>query len=357
MGKKKSKGKKADVLTVAKLFEGFVINDLQARKRRPQTIRTLRRAIERFMQWRASRSSKDLPARLIRRKHLTLFREWLAAAGCSAVVQNSSVQSIVQVLRAGVAHEILLTYPKLDPIPVRKSAPKVFPRDEEIDRVWDACENATWPFSDSQQRPLHYSASVGFRSALVIYRIYGLRTQELVSFESGFRSLRWENVHPPGITPNPEGREECEHGWISYTPQKQQRVKWQPLYLPLHPCAAAAIDRIKPADCDPSRPVFDWSKSSVGFSKQWRAIFALADVKPRQGSGVDRYTVKHFRKSAYSSINLHRPGIAEHIIGHCSDRSQTGSVVGTTHYFNAESAIAECIRTMPVPSRFSTLLG
>ena len=342
---------------IRECWETYLLPELQTLKRRPSTFYGIKFNVEQWELWLSQQGCLMLPIAKIDRRHLIEFRDWLTARGASATSANRAVSTIGQILRCGIRNTLIKDAPRLEALPHRGVAPKVFPSDDELTRVWEAFEYADWPTRTSQGQRLHYSATTGWRALLIILRSYGLRIQEAVMMETGFRSLQWSNIHPPGPTPNPEGRTECEHGWLVYTPQKQERVKPDPLFLPLNATTKAAIDAVRPSVIDPNGLVFDWSLSSVSFYKSWYLAFAQAQVRPKQLSGVKRYTPKHMRKSATTHINLHMPGLAQHIVGHGGDRSGQQSVISAKHYDNQEQAVLECVASMPLPECFSTLKG
>ena len=345
-------------LTVSDIHREYTVPEMRAKDRRGSTVRGISREVSRWNAWWRTVTSEPLPVAKIRRKHLELFRTWLAENGASIPKQNGAVRAVSQVLRTAVRHEILTHAVSLEALHHRGVSPKVYPSNEELDRVWRACDKMRWPRRDSKLRPLPYSPATAWRAALIIYRTYGLRTQELVQLEADFRSLTWANIHAPGLTPNPEGRMECDRGWLKYTPQKQERVKPEPLVLPLTRHVAAALRLVRNETAKPTAAVLDWSLSSESFYGSWHRLFEIAEVKPREISGVDRYLIKHLRKAATTEINKHRPGMGEHIVGHSSDRSADAKVSGISskHYDNAEEAICECLATLPMPQSFDEIL-
>lgn len=343
-------------LTVSQVLTQYVLPELEAKRRRPSTVTSLQREVDLFERWWATITKDRLPVADVRRKHLEEFRRWIAANGGSVPKQNGAVRAVLQVIHAAEKHELITHSPKLEALSHRSVAPKVFPSDEEIDRIWQACEQATWPKRTSELERLPYSACDAWRAALVLYRCYGFRTQELVQLELGFRSLTWGNIYAAGITPNPEGKCECQFGWLGYVPQKQERVKPELLAVPLNQYTAAALGLVSQGVHKPSDKVFDWPLSAISFRKQWQRLCELAGVKPRESSGVSSYKIKHLRKAATTAINNHMHGMAEHIVGHGSDRSGQ-SIVSAKHYNNPEEGVLRCVLTMPVPETFKELIA
>jgi len=345
-------------LTVENVLVDYVLPELKSKNRRPSTVSSLVREVGRFSDWCKSVTDEPLPIAKIRRRHLQTFREWLAERGGSVPMQNGAIRAILQVLHAAEKHELITHSPKLEALTHSGVAPKVFPSDEEICRIWEVADQAIWPKRDSDLNQLPYSAADGWKAAIVMYRAYGMRTQELVQLEDNFRSLRWSNITEPGLTPNPVGRCECEHGWLCYVPQKQERMKADSLVNPLNQYTRAAIELVRPKTNKPDDRIFNWPLSAVSFRKQWDRLCEIAEVKPRETSGVEKYTIKHLRKAATTQINNHAPGLAEHIVGHGGDRSGQGnqsSLVSGKHYNNPEQAVLACVLSMPLPECFKEL--
>jgi len=344
----------ANTMTVLDIHDRYLVPELRANTRRPSTVCNVARSVGRWEEWWKSLSSERLPIAVIRRKHMQCFREWLSANGHSAAGQNEACRTVRQVLLCAVRHEILAHAPAIESVDHRGVAPKVFQSDEQINDLWEACDAAEWPRFDANHKRLPYSPATAWRVAILLYRTYGFRTQELIRHEANFRALQWSSLFRPGLTPNPVGRCECEHGWISYVPQKQERKKPDPLVVPITKHVRAALSRVVPVEMDREQPILNWIMSSVGFYRQWHGLNELAGIKPRDGSGVRRYLPKHFRKAATTGINLHRSGMAEHVVGHGADRSGQSSI-SSKHYDNAEAAVLECMMTLPVPSCFETI--
>lgn len=342
-------------LTVSNVLSNFVLPDLRLKQRRSSTVTSIQREVARFDTWWSTIDKDGLPIAKIRRKHLETYRQWLQEQGHSTALQNNSVRAVMQVLNTAARHELITHSPKLESLPHRAVAPKVFPSDDELNAVWDACDRATWPRRDGNLRPLPYSPAQAWRSALVLYRCYGFRTQELVQLEHGFRSLQWRNLYGPGLTPNPEGKCVCEHGWLAYVPQKQERVKPELLTVPLNAVTKAAISALSLGVHRETDRVFDWPLSAISFRTQWSKLLSIANVHPRQNSGVSDYKIKHLRKAATTGINNHMAGMAEHIVGHGSDRSGQ-SLVSSKHYNNPEEGVLKCVLTMPLPESFYSLV-
>lgn len=348
--KKSNPRKIGKSIEIQGMLTTYVMPPLHELERKSSTTSSLVREARRFAEWQAATSGKT-PIADIDRQTLTDYRIYLGEQGKSASLRNNAVRAVMQILNAAYKHGFIKHAPKLEALPHDNVAPKVYPSDEEIDVVFDYCRIARWPKKDSKKRPLHYPPSTAMRVAIALYRTFGFRTQELIQLEKNYRALSWGNISAPGLTPNPVGRCVWDQGFLHYVPQKQERRKPHPLYVPIPPCIRAALNMVSQGPMRPKDPVLDFSRSALTFREQFYEIFERAGVKPREESNVPRYTPKHLRKAASTVIDTHRSGMAEHIVGHSSDRTGQ-SEISKKHYINAEMAVLECIQTMPLPKSF-----
>lgn len=344
-------------MPLEKVCDEYLMDELAKNERRATTVRDICRHVERFALWWSGVTDEPLPVARIDRRHLVAFRSWLLSGECSPCGANRHIATIRQVLRCAERNGLIEHSPSLEALPHRSVAPKVYLDDEQVTRLWRAAAKLNWPRRTDDLKQLPYSPAEAWRCALVFWRTYGFRTQELIRLERKFRSITWGNIHPAGITPNGEGHCRCEHGWLSYVPQKQERVKPESLTNPLTSHGVAALRVLGRAGRTEDKQVFDWAMSSTSFRATWKEWMRMADVHPRRSSGVNKFTPKHFRKTATTFLNLHRPGMAQWIVGHGSDRSGQNSVISSKHYDNAEQGVLETLETFPQPACFDELFG
>lgn len=347
--------------TIRQVFENYLMDEQRRAGNKKTTIADIRRHVNQFDAWWAEESKEEpdepiLPIAIMDRRHLLEFRDWLLkpAQGTSVCGANRHIGSIRQILKCAERNHLIPHAPKLERLPHRSVAPKVYLLDEQIDRLWEAAAKLKWPTKDSDKKPLPYSPAVAWRAALVMYRIYGFRTQELVRMERKYHPIQWKHIKDQELTPNPAGHCRCEYGWFQYAPPKQTRFKPDPLVDPLTWYTRAALWSIRPENPDPEKYVFDWILSSTSFRATWNEWMRLADVHPREGSGVDHITPKHLRKTATTLANEFQPGMGEHIVGHAADRSGQ-SAISARHYNNAEKGVLYTLLNMPYPESFNEL--
>lgn len=283
--------------------------------------------------------------------HLEYFQAWLAeqvdpATGSPAFKSrtiNKHLGTVAAILRATGPHG-LGQYPhKLPPLPTEKAAPKLVLSLEKADALKRACRVATWPHGA-------VPAPLWWETLIVGYCTYGFRTQEQARYESDKRSLLWEDVTEerghPGIAEDAQGTVTSPHGWLSYLPQKQERLKTEKLHLPLTPSYLAHLRALRERVLEATGPVFACPLSNEPFYATWKAIVEHAGIRP--SAKVDLvYEINHLRKTASTWIAGHAgKGIADAVTGH-ADRSVSG-----LHYMEQSRSIVEALLTLPLPGSF-----
>lgn len=350
------------VLELRQVFDGYLRQALESKQRKRKTIQAVERHLRAFEGWWHKeleywkcKSQIEIPRPVVASltiQHLTAFQQSLRNGGRTGRYANQALGSIRQILRCAEAHGLIVSSPRVESLVAPKAAPKVYLTDEHLTALWTAAESLAWPVRRRDFQPLHCSPTTAWRSCLVLWVLYGLRTQELVALEEIAQPIRWSNIVLTEETPNPAGYTRSEWGWLVYVPPKQSWVKDEPLYLPLTKHARAALEHLRPADWTPETPVCDWTLSSTSFYATWHGWTKAAGIAPKVGT---RFLVKHLRKTCSTRIKNHRPGLSSYVTGHASDRSGTSSV-SEQHYENAEQAILECMETIPVPAAFDEIL-
>jgi hypothetical protein len=343
-------------------LERIVIPPMELRNRSPRTIADLRLAVREWdAYWRAKAKPDQSDTRIqypclignIRSKHLEEWQHHLACQTStktgrrvSACTVNRKLGAIRQILVAAERRGHLRRRPRVAQLTARAAA-KHYLRVEQIESLWSACAAAQWPSVGN------FPPAAWWRCALVLYWIYGFRTQELIAFQPGQRPLTWLAVSDLPETPNPVGTAQCQFGWLSYTPQKQAWAKPEPLYLPLTAHARAAIDTLgKATGIDARERLFPWPKSQRDFYAAWYAIGNSARLTTKSGG---QFLIKHLRKSAATHLERHRKGLGLAVCG-WGNRDTGDDRVMRNHYLCNEDEVVEAMLSYRVPACFDALL-
>lgn len=345
---------------IRKVFEKLVLPDLLLRNRSPKTIADVRLAVEDWCKYWSSRQPGEqrilhpLLIGKIRERHLTEYQLHLSqeistktGEPLSPATINRKLGGIRQVLRAAERRGLIRRRPQARQLAVRPAS-KFYLTPEHICQMWRACSRVNWPHVGPIE-PAEW-----WRMALVMYWIYGFRTQELVSFAAGMSSLTMQNVSLAKETPNPAGETRNELGWLTYTPQKQKWAKPTPINVPLTVHSRAVIDRIRKLHrrgVDPAGPLFPWPRAQRDFYRTWYAIQAEAGISSKGG---EPFQVKHLRKSAATYLERHHKGLGA-AVGGWSERD-TDSKVMSVHYQDVEPMLVEQLLCYRVPECFDAIL-
>lgn len=261
---------------------------------------------------------------------------------------NKHLGTVRSILRSAAKHALLKRRPMLEQLPDTTLDParKIYLRDEQIDALMAASRSLSWPArSFTGIDPMDW-----WRCAIVLYRTYGFRPQELLSYDSKKPPLTWANVSFSAESPNPSSEEINEHGWLHYIPPKTKRKKPHPLYLPLTKHARAALDKIAVTRVSNDSPLFPMPSSQQGFLKQWYRWFEHAGVKPKiEGATFKPYCL---RKTCATHLSAHKTGLATAV---CRWGSSGEAAVASEHYIGSDNII-KYLLTAPMPKSFDELL-
>ena len=358
------------------------LRDAWERWKKPELVQSRRsggkradyqRAVQRFESWwRQHRTLQAPEAGILKermndpllteidRQTLTAFRTWFTAdGGGSSRMANKTIQSLEAILLAAADHEEESGYDRrqnrLKPLETQHAAKKFYLSYEQVEALYRHAGAAQWPASfpapvgERIRRPLPFSPAAYFRAAIVMWFTYGMRTQELISYSRTMNALTWEQICEDPDTPAEEGQATNEHGWFYYLPEKQKRLKPDPLVLPLSAVAMAHLQSIRPPDPLPVTRVFPFPYASDGFYAAWRRITSAAGVAPKRNLRTGEqaeYLPKHLRKTCETWHDTHKPGIGPVVTGH-AERSVSGR-----HYVNREWQLVEAINGLPQPPAF-----
>jgi integrase len=341
--------------TLEAAFAKLVKPKMLQRSRKPGTIRDIERALEKWREYWTAQMKTDTrisdPCVLsnVKVRHMERWQtHLLKELQLSPPTVNRYLGSIRQVLVAAESRGIVKRRPKVERLPTH-AAKKFYLTIEQVESLWSAAGAATWPQCPGM------SPGDWWRCALVLYWVYGFRTQELIAFQTGKQSLCWSAISLEAETPNPEGTARNALGWLVYTPQKQSWAKPQPLYLPLIPATRAAIDRLRAAavhrdgELVAGARIFPLGTAHKSLYRQWRAWQTRAKVATKAGTP---FLLKSLRKSAATYLEKHRKGLGAAVCG-WADREI--SQVMQTHYAVNELELVDELATYPTPECFKKL--
>ena len=284
------------------------------------------------------------------RKHLETWRRHLISLDKYKPRSiNKHLGSIRSILVAADKNGILKRRPKLEQLPDDSLDPtrKIYLRDEQIDALMSKTDSLRWPSkSFSGLEPADW-----WRCAIVLYRTYGFRPQELLAYDSRKKAICWGNITFATESPNPSSEEKNQYGWLSYTPPKTKRKKPHPLYLPLTKHARAALNTIIATRISQDSPLFPMPHSQTGFLNQWYAWFEDADVNPKMDGA--RFKPYCMRKTCATHLSRHKDGLASAV---CRWGSSNEAKVAQDHYIQKDGLLA-CLLDAPMPKSFDQLLA
>jgi integrase len=261
---------------------------------------------------------------------------------------NKHLGAIRSILRSAAKHALLKRRPMLEQLPDTTLDParKIYLRDEQIDALMSKTDSLVWPRkSFSGVEPADW-----WRCAMVLYRTYGFRPQELLAYDPKKTPITWANISFAIESPNPSSEQTNQFGWLHYVPPKTKRKKPHPLYLPLTRHARAALDIIAVTRVADDSPLFPMPASQQGFLKQWYAWFEDAGVKPKiDGARFKPYCL---RKTCATHMSAHKTGLATAI---CRWGSSGEAGVASEHYIGADNII-RFLLDAPMPKSFDALL-
>jgi hypothetical protein len=286
------------------------------------------------------------------RDHLVQWRRDLLGGGkFNARTINKHLGTIRSIMVAADKNGLMKFRPKLEQLPSISTdeVRKIYLKDEQIDRLMESADSLTWPPREiTGLEPAQW-----WRCALVLYRTYGFRTQELLAYEAGKKSLTWWNIALGVESPNPASDLQNEHGWLFYVPPKTQRKKPTPIYLPLTCFTRAAIDILKTGkDVDVFHALFPMPRSQERFMAEWNRWFDVAGVKPKVPGA--RFKPYCLRKTCATHLSQHYRGLATAVCRWGSDGNE--AKVATDHYISDDLLLQQLL-TAPMPKSFEMLLS
>lgn len=305
--------------------------------------------LERWESFWASKG-KDISVQKCERKHLEMFRRHLIGLDKYKPRSiNKHLGAIRTILVSAAKNGLLKRRPMLEQLPDSTLDParKIYLRDEQIDALMLNPACLRWP----PKSFTGVSPADWWRCAIVMYRTYGFRPQELLCYDRSKKAINWSNITFAVESPNPSSEEKNEFGWLFYVPPKTRKKKPNLLYLPLTKHARAALDTIAATKTAPDSPLFPMPHSQTGFLAQWYEWFEATGVKPKiEGARFKPYSL---RKTCATHLSNHRPGLASAV---CRWGPSADAKVATDHYIGDDSIIKHLLDA-PMPKTFDQLFA
>ena len=348
MGKKKAKKKR---VTFRQVWEAFLKPSHMDAKVTTKHMNETERHLSRWESfWSEQGKEPKIPG--CKRDHLVQWRRELIGGGkFNPRTINKHLGSIRAIMVAADKNGMMKFRPKLEQLPniCTDELRKIYLRDEQINQLINATDSLTWP----PKSVTGLDPSQWWRCAIVFYRTYGFRTQELLAYESGKTPLTWKNIRLESESPNPASDLRNEFGWLFYVPPKTQKKKPTPIYLPLTKYTRAAIDLLRSGGVsDQSQPLFQMPRSQERFMQEWNRWFDLANVRPKVEGA--RYKPYCLRKTCATHLSQHHRGLATAVCRWGSEGQE--AKVATDHYISDDLLIQKLLDA-PMPTSFETLLA
>jgi hypothetical protein len=309
-----------DACSMNRLFREYVVPELQSTGRTKSTIEELKRSLIRWGKWESSLTGRDLkesngrrflPISDISPALLKAFREWLTLSGCTIARANSTVASIIRILKTAQRVGLIPTIPTIRRLAVSATKiPDHILKTEEVQRLWESTKFLEWPSRDENLGAATWQVSDFWRAALVFWLTYGFKTQDMISMETGYSAITWSNIK---VRKNPPIT-----GELTYVPQFARRRRPRPIQVPLTKFAMAALDRIRPPVARPDQRVFYSPLSSVTFYATIEQMTRLAGLE-----NIGRALPKALRNTCKHFLEHHYLGISRHVLGLSVSSSRT----------------------------------
>lgn len=363
-------------VTMQEYFDQTFLPEAKNRRLSSSRIGEIEQAIFRWKWWMAKRDRTVSPelgevdAKLLNEFKRDLFgAEIPGRDGRNRVVKERSlnktlgaIEQLVAAARDDGTLDDSRGLLRIRKVPQPKQVDKLVIPDGVLSNIMEAAAGATWPEKTVDGRPI--DAGVMWQTAVALFATFGMRTEDLLRYKNGLRTIHWGSVLPPGVSPAPDGVMTCEDGWLAWLPNKTGEVKDYFMCLPMTKTCRYHLDRwresMEPAGAD--EPVMMIPKTRECLYGQWRAILKAADAKPKPKIRYDsdgrrleveqNYKIKHLRCTAATRGDNHGSTLAyaevgQWITGHVKN------AVFARHYRSMERPIFETLTSLPMPAGFS----
>lgn len=279
-----------------------------------------------------------------KRSHMEEWRRHLLSSDLSKRTINKHLATIRRILVVAENHEIIKSRPRLEQLhEPSKGSRKQYLRNEQIDAMFDCAHVLDWPRTGIEP-------GLWWKCAIVMYRTYGFRTQELVAYESIKKPITWRNITFDEDSPNIASEEKNSLGWLFYVPPKTRKKKPEPIYIPLTKYARHALNIMRSTMQSEDSPIFSNPRHQAKFFEEWFKWINAAGIKSKDEDV--RYYPYCLRKTCATYMNRHVTGLATAI---CRWGSSGEAKVASDHYISDELTLRR-IHDAPMPSSFEAFL-
>lgn len=268
--------------------------------------------------------------------------------------RNKATTTIGAVLRWAFEEELIPALPRIPKkVEQREVAGQYFFTDEEIDGIYWATYKLAAPRGWNLQQPI----GAYWRTAIVLFRTYGMDTQALFPYSSLIEQvLEWRHVTTESLPPGRVANVHNEHGYLTIKRQKTGRIR----IVPLDAIVRAHLDLIRPTDCKPDWPIMGRLAGStictaaggVRPNKRFRRLCDLGAVPQKldlETGKLREHELKDLRKTCGTMHDANLPESGPRMLGH-----STGTITDK-HYSHTLPALITAMRTFRHPRSFYSI--
>lgn len=338
-----SSTQKESRVSIKKLFEHYLVPEFKASNKSRSHFNSTRRATSLWSEFEHHCLADDtrdfIPVDELGARHLTAFDRWLAENHPRINKKEIVVNRVRAILNFAAEKQLIDSVPAYLGKSVDRSgdsAPVLLR--SQVEAIWRAAEYAQWPRWDSDRNPVPWTPSDFWKAFIIMSLTYGLRTQEMVSFEVRFKPLLRKDVT---VSDPVQDQGHTHYGWFKYVPQRQVRSKPAPIKLPLTKYAASALRRILSSQWNGSTRAFNCPRSSQSFYGVANNLIERAGLS----EAIEKLP-SCLRATARCYLDQHHPGIADHVLGTAPERDLSASIVGMDgKLVTVKEAFDQCFST------------
>ena len=292
-------------------------------------------------------------------ERLPEFLDWVeenAGGENKANSRNKCLAMLGAVIRWAFDQELLPSMPRLPKsVEARDVAGQYFFTDGEIDSIYWATYKLKSPRGWDLAQPL----GAYWRTAIVLFRTYGMDTQALFPYASATECvLRWKHCTSESLPPGRVALVENQAGFLTIKREKTGRTR----IVPLDAVVRSHLDLIRPAAADPDWPIMGRGHGPKGVCTAAGGVRPCLRFKTLCESGnvpkkldvesgeIRDHELKDLRKTCGTMHDANVPETGVRMLGH-----STGTVTDR-HYSHTLPAMIAAMKTFKHPRAFYSLL-